>query len=132
MNQRVYYEVTFIPATGKASKFDRIIAFTTLDISKYYAVKLWTVEDSIQILEKTMPIFIIVRWEVSIRPCEIRRFSNLFDGDLQHQGSSSEYRGLMYYLSQTGYNLVELPFRGCLLSDKSQMLSQFNAKRTIF
>ena len=108
MNQRVYYEVTFIPANGKASKFDRIIAFTTLDISKYYAVKLWTVEDRIKILGKTMPIFIIVQWEVSIRPCEIRRFSNLFDQDLQHQGGSSEYRGLMHYLSQTGFNLVEL------------------------
>lgn len=130
VNQRVYYEVTFIPATGKASKFDRIIAFTTLDISKYYAVKLWTVEDSIQILEKTMPIFIIVRWEVSIRPCEIRRFSNLFDEDLQHQGSSSEYRGLMYYLSQTGYNLVELLLFEDVyyLNAKSQILSQFNAK----
>jgi energy-coupling factor transporter ATP-binding protein EcfA2 len=130
VNQRVYYEVTFIPATGKASKFDRIIAFTTLDISKYYAVKLWTVEDSIQILEKTMPIFIIVRWEVSIRPCEIRRFSNLFDEDLQHQGSSSEYRGLMYYLSQTGYNLVELLLFEDVyyLNAKSQILSRFNAK----
>jgi DNA replication protein DnaC len=130
VNQRVYYEVTFIPATGKASKFDRIIAFTTLDISKYYAVKLWTVEDSIQILEKTMPIFIIVKWEVSIRPCEIRRFSNLFGEDLQHQGGSSEYRGLMYYLSQTGFNLVEL----LLFEDvyylyaKRQILSYSNAK----
>lgn len=130
VNQRVYYEVTFIPATGKASKFDRIIAFTTLDISKYYAVKLWTVEDSIQILEKTMPIFIIVRWEVSIRPCEIRRFFNLFGEDLQHQGGSSEYRGLMYYLSQTGYNLVELLLFEDVyyLNAKSQILSQFNAK----
>ena len=130
VNQHVYYEVTFIPATGKASKFDRVIAFTTLDISKYYAVKLWTVEDSIQILEKTMPIFLIVQWEVSIRPCEIRRLSNLFGEDLQHQGGSSEYRGLMHYLSQTGFNLVEL----LLFEDvyyvyaKRQILSYFNAK----
>ena len=130
VNQHVYYEVTFIPATGKASKFDRVIAFTTLDISKYYAVKLWTVEDSIQILEKTMPIFLIVQWEVSIRPCEIRRLSNLFGEGLQHQGGSSEYRGLMHYLSQTGFNLVEL----LLFEDvyyvyaKRQILSYFNAK----
>jgi len=130
VNQHVYYEVTFIPATGKASKFDRVIAFTTLDISKYYAVKLWTVEDSIRILEKTMPIFLIVQWEVSIRPCEIRRLSNLFGEDLQHQGGSSEYRGLMHYLSQTGFNLVEL----LLFEDvyyvyaKRQILSYFNAK----
>lgn len=108
VSQRIFYEVTFIPANGKASKFDRIIAFTQLDISKYYAVKLWTIEDNIRILEKTMPIFIIVQWEVSIRPCEIQRLSNLFGEDLQGQGSSSEYRGLMHYLSRTGFNLVEL------------------------
>lgn len=36
----VYYEVTFTTANDKASKFDRIIAFTKLDISHNYAVKL--------------------------------------------------------------------------------------------
>ena len=130
VNQSVYYEVTIIPATGKASKFDRIIAFTKLDISKYYAVKLWTVEDSIQILGKIMPIFVVIKWETSIRPCEIKRFSNLFGVNLQQQGSSSEYRGLMLYLTQTDFNLVDL----LLFEDdyyqeaKRQILSYFNAK----
>lgn len=108
VNQHIYYEVTFIPATGKASKFDRVIAFTKIEISKYHAVKLWTIEDSIQILDKIMPVFIIVKWEVSIRPCELRRLSNVFGEDIQFNGSSSEYRGLMYYLTLTGLNLVEL------------------------
>jgi energy-coupling factor transporter ATP-binding protein EcfA2 len=104
----VYYEVTLIPASGRASKFDRIVAFTVLDISKYYAVKLWTVKDTIQILGKTMPIFAIVQWEVSIRPCEIERFLKIFGEKLRGQGNSSEYRGLMHFLTQTGFNLVEL------------------------
>lgn len=108
VNHQIYYEVTFISATGKASKFDRIIAFTTLDISKYYAVKLWIIEDSIRILDKTMPIFIIANWEVAIRPIEIERFSNVLGERLAGYASSAEGRGLMHFLTKTGFNLVEL------------------------
>jgi energy-coupling factor transporter ATP-binding protein EcfA2 len=108
VNQRIYYEITFFPATEKASKFDRFIAFTTLDIQKNYAIKLRFIQDHIQILGKMMPIFIIIQWETSIRPCEVKRFSKLFGENLQNQGGSSEYRGLMQYLTKTGFNLVEL------------------------
>ncbi|MHB8963742.1 MAG: ATP-dependent DNA helicase [Saccharofermentanales bacterium] len=108
VNQHIYYEVTFIPATGRASKFDRIIAFTIIDISKYYAVKLWTAKENIQILGKTMSIFIIASWEVAIRPVEIERFSNVFGRSIKNHTNSAEARGLMQFLTQTGFNLVEL------------------------
>ena len=129
-NQRIYYEVTFIPATGVASKFDRIIAFTTIDISKYYAVKLWTVEDSIQILGKMMPLFIIADWEVAIRPVEIERFSNIFGASLKSYSGSAEGRGLMQFLTQTGLNLVELVcFEDAHYQQiRSSILAAFNAK----
>lgn len=131
VGQRIYYEVTFIPATGRASKFDRIIAFTALDISKYYAVKLDIEEDNIRILDKTMPIFIIVKWETSIRPCEIRRLSNIFGKDLENQGGTAEYKGLMQFLTRTGFNLVELLcFEDVHYEDvKRQIL--FNAKAKV-
>jgi len=130
VGQRIYYEVTLIPATGRASKFDRIIAFTALDISKYYAVKLDIKEDNIRILDKTMPIFIIVKWETSIRPCEIRRLSNIFGRDLANQGGTAEYKGLMQFLTRTGFNLVELLcFEDAYYEKtKMQILSYFNAK----
>ena len=108
VNHKIYYEVTFTPANGYASKFDRHIAFTDMDISKYYATKLHIVNDSITILDKVMPIHIIVKWETSIRPCEIENFSKILGADLKNQGGSAEYRGLMQYLTQTGFNLVEL------------------------
>ena len=108
VNQKIYYEVTFTPAKGYASKFDRHIAFTDLDISKCYAAKLHIVTDSIAILDKVMPIHIIVKWETSIRPCEIENFSKIFGADLKNIGGSAEYRGLMQYLTQTGFSLVEL------------------------
>lgn len=130
VGQRVYYEVTFIPATGKASKFDRIIAFTALDISKYYAVKLEIEEDNMRILGKTMPIYIITKWEISIRPCEIRRLSNIFGADLENQGNTGEYRGLMRFLTEGGLSIVDL----LCLEDvyyhnaRRQILSYYNAK----
>jgi hypothetical protein len=108
VNQRIYYEVTFAPANENRSKFDRIIAFTALDISDYYAVKLFIVEDKIEIFGKIMPILIIVKWETSIRPCEINNFSKILGENLNIQSGSLEYRNLMQYLTETGFNLVEL------------------------
>jgi len=108
VNHNVYYEVTFIPAIDRTSKFERIIAFTSLDIPKNYAVKLWVVSDNIQIVNKTMPIFIIVNWEVSIRPCEIEKLALIFGDKLNSYGDSAEYRGVMKFLTKTGFNLVEL------------------------
>jgi energy-coupling factor transporter ATP-binding protein EcfA2 len=130
VNHRIYYEVTFFPATGRANKFDRIIAFTTIDISRYYAVKLWTVEDNISILGKTMPIFIIVKWEVAIRPVEIERLSNVLGERLQSYASSAEGRGLMQFLTQTGFNLVELLcFKEIHYQQiRTQVLTAFSAK----
>lgn len=40
VDHKIYYEVTFTIANDKASKFDRVIAFTSLDISDNYAVNL--------------------------------------------------------------------------------------------
>lgn len=108
VNYEVYYEVTFTRADDNVSKFDRIIAFTKIDISNYYAVKLYISHDSIEILGKSMPIHIIDNWEVSIRPCELDNFSYLL-GKYRNksQSSSKEYQGLMKYLTQTGLSLVE-------------------------
>ncbi|MCL2137520.1 MAG: ATP-dependent RecD-like DNA helicase [Coriobacteriia bacterium] len=130
VNQGVYYEVTFIPATDRASKYDRIIAFTTLDISDNYAVKLWTVEDNISIFGKTMPIFIIAKWEVAIRPVEIERFSNIFGKSLRNHSGSAEGRGLMQFLTETGFNLLELlSFEDSTYQHiRLEILSLFNAR----
>ncbi|MCI5134942.1 MAG: helicase [Candidatus Electrothrix sp. AW2] len=108
VSQKIYYEVTFTPVNEKASKFDRVIAFTALDISRYYAVRLFTVNDRIEILGKTMPVFIIIGWETWIRPCEINNFSSLIGFSLNINRSNAEYRNLMRYLSKTGFNLVDI------------------------
>ena len=103
----IYYEVTFTRANDYISKFDRIIAFTKLDISHNYSVKFSINNDSIHILDKNMPIHIIDSWEVSIRPCEINNFARIF-GQYKPIGGNRDSRELMNYLTATGLNLVEL------------------------
>ena len=134
VNHRIYYEVTFEPANDKGSKFNRIIAFTTQEISKNYAVKLSVMDDNIQILDKTMPIFIITKWEVAIRPIEIEKFSRIFGKELHSYAGSSEARGLMQYLTQTGFSLVELlSFKDTYYQQvKDHVLASFNARVSHF
>lgn len=107
INHYIYYEVTFTVANDKASKFDRVIAFTNLDISSNYAVKLSVRNDTIEIMGKIMPIQIIEGWEVSIRPCELNRFAQIV-GTKRINGGSTEYREIMRFLTETGMSLVDL------------------------
>jgi len=74
---RIYYEATFYPAVNKVSKFDRIIAFTDIDMSDKYSAMLTIQRDSIKVLDQKMPIMVIRDWEVSIRPCEFSNFARL-------------------------------------------------------
>ena len=105
---RIYYEVTFYRAVNKVSKFDRIIAFTDIDITDKYAALLTLRQDSIQVLGQTMPITIIREWEVSIRPCEFKNFARLLGITIEAKSNSAEYRYLMRRLTISAGNLLDL------------------------
>lgn len=107
INNGIYYEVTFTKSHDKVSKFDRIIAFTKLDITQNYAVNLFIGKKNIEILGKKMPINIIQNWEVSIRPCELNNFARIFSKYINVQSSHKEYKELMNFLTQTGLSLTE-------------------------
>lgn len=107
INNEVYYEVTFTKSHDKVTKFDRIIAFTKLDITQNYAVELFIGKAYIVLLDKQMPINIIQDWEVSIRPCELNNFSKLFGMHTKIQSGHKEYKELMKFLTQTNFSLDE-------------------------
>ena len=107
VNGKVYYEVAFIPANDKASKTDRIIAFTDIELSDYYAVRFAIADNSIKIFDKTMPIRVIVNWEVNIRPCEFGNFARIIYKNAPKL-SKAEQQHLSQYLTDTGTNLSEL------------------------
>ena len=103
----IYYEVTFTPVSGKSAKTNRVIAFTKLPSTSNYASKIHVEQDSIEILGKTMPIAIIVGWEVSIRGCEYQNFISLITGD-RTKVPYPEQREICRFLTTNGYSLTEL------------------------
>ena len=105
---RIYYEVTFYRAVNKMSKFDRIIAFTDIDMTDKYAALLTLWQDSIEVLRQTMPITIIRAWEVSIRPCEFKNFARLLGMTIDIRRESEEYRYLMRRLTVDLGSLLDL------------------------
>lgn len=107
VSDKIYYEVTFTPANDNASKFERVIAFTSLEVTDFYAVKLALSTNSIDILGKTMPILIITGWEVAIRDCEYYNFTTLIRGTKISTGYL-EQQGMARFLTSTGFSLIEL------------------------
>lgn len=105
---RIYYEVTFYRAVNKVSKFDRIIAFTDIDISDKYAAMLTLHGDKIDVIGQTMPITIIRDWEVSIRPCEFDNFARLFGISTDVRTGTAEYRYVMRNLTLGSGSLLDL------------------------
>ena len=108
VNGRIYYEVTFYRAINKVNKFDRIIAFTDIDIIDKYAALLTLQQKSIKVLGQVMPITIIHDWEVSIRPCEFDNIARLVGIDIQTNTKSAEYRCLMEWLTVNSASLLDL------------------------
>ncbi len=105
---RIYYEVTFYRAANKVNKFDRSIAFTDINMTDKYAAMLTLQRDSIEVLRQTMPITIIRKWEVSIRPCEFDNFARLLGMSITVRTNSEEYRYLMRGLTASSGNLLDL------------------------
>lgn len=108
VNHHVFYEVTFTVANDHASKFDRVIAFTSIEITDNYAARFSMHNDYIEVMGKIMPIQIIDSWEIAIRPCEINNFAKVFGKELHIVSSNYEYCDLMSYLTNTRTSLVEL------------------------
>lgn len=104
---RVYYEITFTPAIDSTSKFDRVIAFTKLEVTDFYAVKFAFANSSIDMFSKTMPVLVITGWEVAIRGCEFYNFTALIRGS-KTPTSYPEQQGVAKFLTSTGFNLTEL------------------------
>jgi energy-coupling factor transporter ATP-binding protein EcfA2 len=108
VGRRIYYEVTFYQAVNRVSKFDRIIAFTDIDMTDKYSAMLTLQRDSIDVLDQTMPITVIREWEVSIRPCEFNNFARLLGTITEVRTSSAEYRYLMNGLTAGSGSLLDL------------------------
>lgn len=109
VNGRIYNEVTFTPVDDRKnkSKANRVIAFTKLSVTHSYASEFHLVQETIEILGKTMPIIIIDGWEVSIRDCEFQNFISLVKGE-KRRVSYPEQRRICDFLTKRKYTLTDL------------------------
>lgn len=108
VDSRIYYEVTYTVANDNISKFDRVIAFTKLELSDNYAVKLSVRNESIDVLGKQVPIQIIDNWETSIRRCELNNYARIIDPSTSIGTGTNEFKEIMRFLTETRMSLVEL------------------------
>lgn len=109
LNRKIYYEITFAPVDDRKnkSKSNRVIAFTKIPVKSNYASKFHLVQDSIEILGKTMPIIIIDGWEVSIRDCEFKNFILLIKGE-KKRVPYPEQRLICDFLTKKKFTLNDL------------------------
>lgn len=107
VNGRKYYEVTFSDANDWASKTDRIIAFTKLSIMQNYSVRMSFRKSAINIINKDMPVNIIVGWEVAIRDCEFKNLMKITRGKAADAGYS-ETQALCLYMTRQNVNLLDI------------------------
>ncbi|MBP2269158.1 hypothetical protein J3A64_004698 [Pseudarthrobacter sp. PvP004] len=105
---RILYEVTFSTISDRRNKFDRIIAFTDVDMTDRYAAQLRLLTDEIEVLGQRMPIVIIRSWDVSIRPCEFNNFARIFGMSTSTTSGSSEYLRLNNFLTDRSASLLDL------------------------
>jgi Viral (Superfamily 1) RNA helicase. len=131
---KVYYEITLSIANDNANKFDRIIAFTKINILDNYSVKLSLSKAEINIFGQKTQINIINNWSVAIRACEIKNFYRIFDINKQnYNAGDKEYYELMIFLTSESYNLLELVDLGDTYYNKIKEMILWKVKSsTIF
>ena len=107
VNNKIYYEVTFLPTDDRSDKFNRLIGFTSLEMSDMYAVKLYIVEDMINIFGKNIPIKIITSWQVAIRPCEADKYASIL-GNNPIRSETKELKNINAFLTETRMSISDV------------------------
>ena len=108
VGQKVYYEITLTPAYNTASRFDRFVCFSALDIPSHYAVRVRLQTERIDVYGRPMPVYILTDCRVSVRPCELNNYASIFGAHTSVRSKDPEYDGMMSYLTQSGESLTDI------------------------
>jgi AAA domain/UvrD-like helicase C-terminal domain len=108
VGNRIFYEVTISRANNRSSKTDRFVAFTSIDVADYYSANLTLRTGTIEVFDQQLPVTLIARWEVSIRPCEFDNFARLVGHRTKVRTNSPEYQKLMAILTARASSLLDI------------------------
>ncbi len=107
-NKKVYYQITLGNAIDNASKFGRVIAFSKEKVMDNYSIKVEAFVGTVRILGRNMPMLVIDKYYVSIRPCELNNFACLFGRLNTRIGYGSDYLPLMNYIKEKRMSLTRI------------------------
>lgn len=105
---RDYYEMSLSPVVGGSSKSERIIVFSSFDLNTDYSVRLYLKHQTVRVGEALSTVDVVVGYEVSIRPCEVDRLSEIVGAGGETRSTDLGYRRLMDYLTRIGMSLVDI------------------------
>jgi hypothetical protein len=108
VGNRIFYEVTISRANNRSSKTDRFVAFTGIDVADYHSANLTLRTGTIEVFDQQLPVTLIARWEVSIRPCEFNNFARLVGHRTKVRTNSPEYQQLMAILTARASSLLDI------------------------
>lgn len=103
-----YFEVTLQQADIYASKYNRITAYTQLDISTGYSVQIDYVPSFINLWGVDTEIKIITAWRVSVDPKCLNKLGKILNMRLQLSSKYGEYDALMRFLTETCMDFLEM------------------------
>lgn len=108
MEDELYYEVTFRPATNNFAKFNKTVAYTKQRITTNYALRLALARAQINVFDTRARVLIILDHEISIRPCELQHLGMIFDRGFTFDTRNKEYQNLMEALKLSQLTLLEI------------------------
>lgn len=108
INGKIIYEIVLTEANNNRSKYDRIVAFTELDILDNYSLMLKFRNIKINVKGNDIDVIYITDWLVDIRPVEIEMFSKVFGYNLKSHSGNAETRSLMQYMTNNQVNLLDI------------------------
>lgn len=107
IDNELYYEVTFRPATNNFAKFNKTVAYTKHRIMENYALRLTLAKTRIDVFDTKSLAFIILDFEISIRPCEIQHLGMIFDRSFRFNNRNKEYQNLINALKIDKLTLLD-------------------------
>lgn len=107
IDNKLFYEYTLTNSNDNQSKFDRFIAFSLIDIFPNYSIKTKLVSKKVNFLGTDIDYFVIVGYQVSIRPCELRKLANIV-GLNKAYSRNKGYFSLMEYIKEKSFSLLDV------------------------
>ena len=102
------YELTLGPANDYASRFDRMVVFSTIDVFDNYAIEAQLRYEKTLCFDSSVNICILVDYKVSIRTYELKNLGRIFGLSESIQRRQKEFSYLMRLIKDNRVSLLDI------------------------